>query len=260
MGTKLRHVTDLPLLGRATIEETRALMDYFQNQLGFQHIVLSGNSMGGLHAAMTASLTPFPVGVVSWMAPPSAVPAFISGLMSSTCNWTKLSSLRENHKHHCQEKKKKKKKKKQDHEEDQGQKQQQRVFHLIHELLGNNTRDQRKRTKSSTLENPTALAKENLSRVLSITDIRHFPAPVCPRACVIALAKQDEYIGPVEQQWHELISRPLDHHDDDTATYEWTGAQIRTYQAGHVSGILFEQHSRERAICDMLATLATLSE
>jgi hypothetical protein len=46
--------------------------------------------MGGLHAAMTASLCPLPVGVASWIAPPSAIPAFTRGLLSLGCNWQSL--------------------------------------------------------------------------------------------------------------------------------------------------------------------------
>ena len=34
--------------------------------------------MGGLHAAMVAALTPFPVGTASLVGPPSAVPVFTS--------------------------------------------------------------------------------------------------------------------------------------------------------------------------------------
>lgn len=48
--------------------------------------------MGGLHAAMVGSLNPFAVGVVAWMAPPSAIPAFIDGLLASSCDWKTLSS------------------------------------------------------------------------------------------------------------------------------------------------------------------------
>ena len=34
--------------------------------------------MGGLHAAMVAALTPFPVGTASLVGPPSAIPVFTS--------------------------------------------------------------------------------------------------------------------------------------------------------------------------------------
>ncbi len=45
--------------------------------------MLSGTSMGGLHAAMVASLTPAPVGVVSWLGPPSAAPVFTRGVLAT---------------------------------------------------------------------------------------------------------------------------------------------------------------------------------
>ena len=41
-------------------------------------LVVGGVSMGGLHAAMVAALTPFPVGTASLVGPPSAVPVFTS--------------------------------------------------------------------------------------------------------------------------------------------------------------------------------------
>ena len=86
-GCKLRHVSDLPLLGAATIEEViisiridakgRSLLRYFRDQ-GYGPLVVGGISMGGLHAAMIAALTSFPVGTASLVGPPSAVPVFTS--------------------------------------------------------------------------------------------------------------------------------------------------------------------------------------
>ena len=46
--------------------------------------------MGGLHAAMVASVFPGDVGVTAWLAPPSAVPVFADGLLSGSCNWRSL--------------------------------------------------------------------------------------------------------------------------------------------------------------------------
>ena len=76
-GCKLLHVSDLPLLGEATIEEARSLLYYFW-KAGYGPRVVGGISMGGLHAAMVAALTPFPVGTASLVGPPSAVPVFTS--------------------------------------------------------------------------------------------------------------------------------------------------------------------------------------
>jgi hypothetical protein len=39
--------------------------------------------MGGLHSAMCAAYTPFEVGVVSWLGPPSAAPVFTRGVLAT---------------------------------------------------------------------------------------------------------------------------------------------------------------------------------
>jgi pimeloyl-ACP methyl ester carboxylesterase len=66
-------VSDLPTLGRVTIDEAKALIDFIERSGEFGPIVLTGNSMGGLHSAMTAALTPsHELGVVSWLGPPTA--------------------------------------------------------------------------------------------------------------------------------------------------------------------------------------------
>ena len=87
---KTFRVTDLPILGRATIEEARSLLAMLHHGLGYDKLAVSGSSMGGLHAAMVATLMQFPVGMVAWMAPPSAIPAFVSGILSSSCAWESL--------------------------------------------------------------------------------------------------------------------------------------------------------------------------
>lgn len=48
--------------------------------------------MGGLHAAMVASLTPLPLGVASWLGPTSAAPVFTRGVLSRACEWDALCS------------------------------------------------------------------------------------------------------------------------------------------------------------------------
>ena len=53
-------------------------------------IVLAGTSMGGLHAAMTASMLPQRlggVGVASWLGPPSAASVFTTGALARGCQW-----------------------------------------------------------------------------------------------------------------------------------------------------------------------------
>ena len=74
-------------MGAATIEEvglfgcgepqSRSLLYYLREQ-GLGPLVVGGISMGGLHAAMVAALTAFPLGTASLVGPPSAVPVFTS--------------------------------------------------------------------------------------------------------------------------------------------------------------------------------------
>jgi hypothetical protein len=66
-GSKLNQVSDLGLLGRITIEEASALVRFLKVDAGCGPVAVGGVSMGGLHAAMVASLLPMPVGVVSWL-------------------------------------------------------------------------------------------------------------------------------------------------------------------------------------------------
>lgn len=95
-GALLNHVADLPDLGRATIEEARALLAHFRSQLPRQ--VVTGVSQGGLHAAMTAVAIGAErqggdvcdVGVVMALAPHSAVPVFTSGVLSACVDWRAL--------------------------------------------------------------------------------------------------------------------------------------------------------------------------
>lgn len=91
-GAKLRTVSDLPTLGRCTIDETTSLIRYFLLDHALStDMCTAGVSMGGLHAAMSASAFPqTSIGVVSWLGPPSAVAVFTEGLLSQYCEWLQL--------------------------------------------------------------------------------------------------------------------------------------------------------------------------
>ncbi|NND14135.1 MAG: alpha/beta hydrolase family protein [Acidimicrobiia bacterium] len=56
----IRTVVDLARMGRAVIEEGRALVTYFRNRLGYT-MGITGYSMGGAHAAYVATTMPDPV-------------------------------------------------------------------------------------------------------------------------------------------------------------------------------------------------------
>jgi len=92
VGSKLRRVSDLAVLGRVTIEETCSLVRHLQEEMGASNLAVAGVSMGGLHSAMTASLSPARLGVVSWLGPPSAAPVFTEGLLARFCEWKRLQS------------------------------------------------------------------------------------------------------------------------------------------------------------------------
>lgn len=88
--SKLRQVSDLVVLGRATIEESCSLLRWLSDMAGMNNLAIAGVSMGGLHSAMTASLFPKSIGVVSWLGPPSAAPVFTDGLLANFCEWKRL--------------------------------------------------------------------------------------------------------------------------------------------------------------------------
>lgn len=88
-GARLRCVSDLADLGRATIEEACGVLSLWWS-LGHRRLAVTGISQGGLHAAMAASLCPFPVATVSVLAPPSAAPVFTNGCLSSAVDWSAL--------------------------------------------------------------------------------------------------------------------------------------------------------------------------
>jgi len=91
-GSKLKHVSDLTVLGRTTIEESCSLLQWAAEELGHVNASVAGVSMGGLHAAMVASLHASPVGIVSFLGPPSAAPVFTQGLLSRFIEWRRLQS------------------------------------------------------------------------------------------------------------------------------------------------------------------------
>lgn len=89
-GAKLLCVSDLLLLGRATIEETRALLRWLKEEVGFNKLGVCGLSMGGVHAAMVGSLHPTPLAVLPFLAPHSAAVAFCEGILQYGTAWDAL--------------------------------------------------------------------------------------------------------------------------------------------------------------------------
>ncbi|KAL4424597.1 hypothetical protein ABPG77_009181 [Micractinium sp. CCAP 211/92] len=88
-GAKLLHVSDLLLLGRATIEESLLLLHWLR-QSGHERLGMCGLSMGGVHANMVASLYPGPVALTPLLAPRSAAGAYCSGALYHATAWQQI--------------------------------------------------------------------------------------------------------------------------------------------------------------------------
>ena len=89
-GCRLRHVSDLLTLGRATIEESAALL-YWAKGKGFWPLGVCGLSMGGVHSCMVASLYRESLACSPLLAPRSAAVAFCEGaLRHGITNWQSL--------------------------------------------------------------------------------------------------------------------------------------------------------------------------
>ncbi|RLN61608.1 hypothetical protein BBJ29_007861 [Phytophthora kernoviae] len=220
-GSKLRRVSDLPILGQATIEEAKSLLEYFRDHHGFSQLVVAGSSMGGLHAAMVASVFPGDVGATAWLAPPSAVPVFADGLLSASCNWRSLYKQHE--------------------------------LQMLDKMLAGSAAassyekfddgaaqdDTFESLESSDAKvDPVQEAKKRMRLFLSITDIDNFLPPRRSDAVVFVVGTEDEYIGFTEPQWARLRK-------------QWTPAHFRTIKTGHVSGILLEQEAYRKTILEV---------
>ncbi|XP_031489014.1 uncharacterized protein LOC116256713 [Nymphaea colorata] len=89
-GAKLLCVSDLLLLGKATIEEARGLLNWLENEAGYGKMGVCGLSMGGVHAAMVGSLYPTPIATLPFLSPHSAAVAFCEGILKHGTAWEAL--------------------------------------------------------------------------------------------------------------------------------------------------------------------------
>ncbi|KAG6595726.1 uncharacterized protein IUM83_19413 [Phytophthora cinnamomi] len=223
-GSKLRRVSDLPILGQATIEEAKSLLEYFRDYHGYSQLVIAGSSMGGLHAAMVASVFPGDVGATAWLAPPSAVPVFADGLLSGSCNWRSLYK-----KHELQ---------------------------MLDKMLAGQAVAESYEGLANGIANPeqdasemdpVQEAKKRMRLFLSITDIDNFLPPRRSDAVVFVYGTEDEYIGFTEPQWARMRE-------------QWKPAHFRTIKTGHVSGILLEQEAYRKTILEVVGLLKERGE
>jgi hypothetical protein len=88
-GARLARVSDLLLLGRATLEEALLLLHWLRRD-GAERIGVAGLSMGGVHACMVASLYPGPLALAPLLAPRSAAAAYVHGALARATAWERL--------------------------------------------------------------------------------------------------------------------------------------------------------------------------
>lgn len=240
-------MSDLPILGQATIEEAKSLLEHFRDYHGYSQLVIAGSSMGGLHAAMVASVFPGDVGATAWLAPPSAVPVFADGLLSGSCNWR---SLYKRHELQMLDKML------------AGQ-----AVAESYEKLATAGADTGAEVDTSDAElDPVQEAKKRMRLFLSITDIDNFLPPRRSDAVVFVYGTEDEYIGFTEPQWEVSFAQPLDsavHKSNlpppvvvhQRMREQWKPAHFRTIKTGHVSGILLEQEAYRKTILEVVDLL-----
>ena len=283
VASKLRTMVDLPLLGRMTIEEARALVRWLRARRGVSQfagaesgaeadagagaadaadahgaVVLAGVSMGGLHAAMTASLLPpawRDVGVASWLGPPSGAAVFTRGALALGTDFAALAR---------------------DVEDpmaslalEDGLCQLEALLYMrpgaltpaasAAENSGGGGADGGgfavPRSAFPTRADTAALAaffggvrpgaleaaQRQAVRLLRLTDITNFAPPARPDAAVFVTGSADAYVPPhadTLDMW-EHVRR------------EWRGCDVRTLRGGHVTGSMFSIDAYVRTVAEV---------
>lgn len=282
VASKLRSLTELPLLGRMTIEETRSIVKWLRKRQGVsldrnskncssdKHgaIVLAGVSMGGLHAAMSASLLPQSwkdCGVASWLGPPSGAAVFTRGRLAFATDFDALAN---------------------DVEGPVSSRVLDHNIEKLEELLymqpGSITPASAVRTGEwsnqlledslpslsfsvprsamPTASDTAALASyfSNVSpsilaqtlrqavRLLRLTDITNFAPPPRPDASIFVTGSADQYV-PRVQDTFDMWQHVRD---------QWVGSDVRTVRGGHVTGSLFAIGSYVKTIVEVVRKLS----
>jgi hypothetical protein len=88
--------------------------------------------------------------------------------------------------------------------------------------------------------NGSGRAVDLMKDFLDLTDIRHYPAPVNPRACFLVAAAKDAYIPPESAM---ILHR------------HWPGSTMRWLGGGHVGAFVFHRHTFLEATVNAFAQL-----
>ncbi len=87
--TYIHTVSDLWLMGLSVVAEGRAILHWLRQQ-GYHKSGVSGISMGGMVASQIAALFGESLPVCACIAPHSAAPVFLEGVLQHYCDWEAL--------------------------------------------------------------------------------------------------------------------------------------------------------------------------
>lgn len=88
-GTQIRTLADHLAMNIATIEEARSLLDWLRRD-GYKHVGITGYSMGGLMAALTAQFETEPLAVVPCATANSPVATLLDSPLRRAYDWRAL--------------------------------------------------------------------------------------------------------------------------------------------------------------------------
>ena len=299
VASKLRSMVDLPLLGRMTIEETRSLVRWLRMRRGvstgdsdggggggggggdadaedrYGAVVLSGVSMGGLHAAMTASLLPpswRDVGMASWLGPPSGAAVFTRGALALGTDFAALARDADDAV--------------QGRALEQGLQQLESLLYVapgavtpaVAAALTPDTADGAfaeaaapafasaagggptvPRSAMPSAADAASLAaffggverrkleraQRQAVRLLRLTDITNFAPPARPDAAVFVTGSADAYV-PAHKDTLDMWQHVRE---------QWRGSEVRTVRGGHVTGSLFEVQRYAQTVVEIVRRL-----
>ena len=237
----IRHVSDLFAMGSALISEGQFLLDWLQGQ-GYSRLGISGISLGGHNASLTAAVWGQPVATVPCLSWSTAAHTFSEGLVSSACMWNvlrdQLSPDRLQDIHAVI------------------QKTDAEIQELLAVRCGLQLQDEEQHQPSdnklldlnylSGVANSlgTRRAPDKITtlymRLLvdEFSNLKHYPVLACPEAAIVVVANSDLY-----------VPRPVE--DDLPHIQEiWPGCEVRTVNGGHISSYLTHNHTFRRAIKD----------
>eukprot|EP00127_Corallochytrium_limacisporum_P001912 Clim_evm67s88 gene=Clim_evmTU67s88 len=166
--SSLRYMSDLFSMGVGLVTETHNILHWARDQ-GWHRQCLTGFSMGGIMACLSASAWPHPVSLVGCVTPVSASHVFTKGVLSNFCAWPVLISELKEHRH------------------------------AIGDIVPNPIAEEIRRClDSGSTEDEKQGAVLFMRHVMDeLTDLNGYPRPAQPNAIIFLTASEDNYV-PVE--------------------------------------------------------------